>query len=323
MREAFSNSWNLSSIRTLREVGIGNTIRHLRKFGFDDRAMPVDPTLALGSVAISPLNLASGYSVFANGGFRVFPYFIERVEDASGEVLYPLAPGGPRVVCDDAANPIRDCDGEKVISCDGPDLLCKIIASQETPTEPVAPELVSEATDLYPEVRRAERVIPAQNAYLITDVMKDVVRFTSGALAGRELKRRDLAGKTGTTNDARDAWFAGFNTHIVATAWVGFDDSERPLGGREQGGVTAIPMWISYMFEALAGRPESAMERPPGIVEVRINPDTGKIASDANPNGRFELFRIGHLPEREPDSLYLGNGTEGAGSRPGTSEPIF
>jgi penicillin-binding protein 1A len=323
MREAFSNSWNLAAIRTLREVGIGNTIRHLRKFGFDERAMPVDHTLALGSGAISPLNLASGYAVLANGGFRVFPYFIERVEDANGEVLYPLPPGGPRVVCDDSANAIRDCDGAKVISCEGPELLCKIVASQEAPTEPVAPELADEATDLYPEVRRAERVVPAQNVYLITDVMKDVVRFTSGARAGRELKRRDLAGKTGTTNDARDAWFAGFNTDIVATSWVGFDDSARPLGGREQGGFTAIPMWISYMSEALAGRPESAMEQPPGIVEVRINPENGKVASDANPNGRFELFRVGHLPEREPDSLYLGNGTEGTARQPGSNEPIF
>jgi penicillin-binding protein 1A len=285
--------------------------------------MPVDHTLALGSGAISPLNLASGYAVLANGGFRVFPYFIERVEDANGEVLYPLPPGGPRVVCDDSANAIRDCDGAKVISCEGPELLCKIVASQEAPTEPVAPELADEATDLYPEVRRAERVVPAQNVYLITDVMKDVVRFTSGARAGRELKRRDLAGKTGTTNDARDAWFAGFNTDIVATSWVGFDDSARPLGGREQGGFTAIPMWISYMSEALAGRPESAMEQPPGIVEVRINPENGKVASDANPNGRFELFRVGHLPEREPDSLYLGNGTEGTARQPGSNEPIF
>jgi penicillin-binding protein 1A len=313
MREALNQSMNLAAIRTLREVGVGNTIRHLRRFGFDDRALPANATLALGSGVISPLNLAKGYAVFANGGHRVEPYFIERIEDASGDVLYPMRPAGPQVVC--FPGRIAAPDAEES---------CRDIGAQANRSRsfalPSTPELISSVTELYPEIRNAPRVVAPQNVYLITDVMKDVIRTGSGARAGRELSRADLAGKTGTTNGPRDAWFAGFNGDLVATAWVGFDD-DRSLGGNEQGGVTAIPTWISFMSEALAGRPQNAMARPPGIVEARINPENGKIASDANPNGRFELFRVGQLPEREADGLYRSNGQGPV--QPGSAEPIF
>ena len=126
-------------------------------------------------------------------------------------------------------------------------------------------------------------------------MLLDVVRYGSGNMARRELGRNDLAGKTGTTNDARDTWFVGFNANIVGAAWVGFDQF-RPLGVNEQGGRTRIPMWIAFMREALAGTPERLPKRPPGIVEIRINPENGLIANDRTPNTIFEKFDIDHLP---------------------------
>jgi penicillin-binding protein 1A len=315
LREAFNESMNLAAIRTLREVGMGNAIRHLRRFGFDANVLPSNLTLALGSGGISPLNLAKAYAVFANGGFEVTPYFIERIEDADGDVLYPLPPAGPMIVCVPHRG-IPDADP----GCDEGEE--NRAAPEGSGALPPRPALVSDITELYPDIRRARRVVSPQNVYLITDIMKDVVRTGSGARAGRALGRADLAGKTGTTNGPRDAWFAGFNADIVATVWVGFDDDERPLGGNEQGGVTAIPTWITFMAAALAGLPEHAIGRPPGIVEVRIDRDSGLIASDANPDAIFEMFRVESLPERESDAYrQLDDGSTPV--RTGAGEPIF
>ena len=316
LREALTESMNLAAIRTLFEVGIGNTLRHVRKFGFSPAALPQDPSLALGSGGVSPLELARGYAVFANGGHRVDTYFIDRIEDANGELLYPLAPGGPLVACEPETLPgVPDAPGEEEKS------LCVGEPEPDAADEDAEPELVADVTDLYPPIRRAPRVITPQNAYLMTDLMKDVIRRGSGRRA-RILSRTDLAGKTGTTNGPRDAWFSGFNGDIVATAWVGFNQ-DRPLGRTEQGGVTAIPIWITFMAEALAGRPEHEMRRPPGIVEVKINPETGLVASDSNPRGVFEKFRVGHLPARESDAQYTQSELEGAPGQPRSNEPIF
>jgi penicillin-binding protein 1A len=310
LREALNESMNQASIRALRAVGIGNALRHLRRFGFDEKALPANLALALGVGGISPLDLAKGYAVFANGGYAVEPYFIERIEDANGEILYPLRPAGPRVVC----VPLRGVEDAEE-GCGEHDAL-------PAGVQPEKPTLAARITDVYPEIRRAARVVSAQNVYLITDIMKDVVRTGSGRRA-QALARRDIAGKTGTTNGPRDAWFAGFNADIVAAAWVGFDDDERPLGRGEQGGVTAIPMWIGFMAEALDGLPEHSLERPPGIVEHRINKQTGLIASDYNPDAIFEKFAVGHLPGREPDGPYRGARDETQPLQSGGAEPIF
>jgi penicillin-binding protein 1A len=311
LREALNESMNQASIRALRDVGIGNAIRHLRKFGFDQQALPINLALALGVGGVSPLDLAKGYAVFANGGYSVAPYFIERIEDANGDLLYPARPAGPRVVC----VPLRDVP-DALEGCEEPE-------PSVSAALPEPPALAATIQDIYPEIRRAPRAVSAQNVYLITDIMKDVVR--SGYSGGRAqaLGRRDIAGKTGTTNGPRDAWFAGFNADVVATAWVGFDDDERPLGNGEQGGRTAIPMWIGFMAEALAGLPEHSLERPPGIVEQRINRQTGLIASDYNPDAIFEKFAVGHLPEREPDGPYRNVSDGSATPSTGPAEPIF
>ena len=154
-------------------------------------------------------------------------------------------------------------------------------------------------------------------------MLKDVVTRGSGTRA-LTLGRKDLAGKTGTTNEGRDTWFVGFNANLVGAAWVGFDQF-RPLGGTEQGGRTAIPMWIDFMREALAGTAERLPARPPGIVEYRINPTTGLIAGDGTFDSIFEKFDIDHLPDREENTGFvapLDALDPGAGARP-AGEPIF
>lgn len=295
LREALVQSLNLVSVRVIRRAGIGATIRHLRAFGFDDTALPANATLALGAGGIAPLDLVDGYATFANGGYNVDAYLIERIEDADGDVLYAARPS---LACQDCA--AADFEAG------------------------VAPALIESPIDLYPKLRIAKRVISAQNAYLITDMMQDVVRRGTGRAAYAALGREDVAGKTGTTNDRRDAWFAGFNADVVTAAWVGFDQ-ERSLGRYEQGARTALPMWIDFMAEALDGLSYHAMEQPPGIIDVRINPKSGLVAA-TNQGSIFEKFRIGHVPEREPDpaewhpDIFTDGGEAADGQGP---EPLF
>jgi penicillin-binding protein 1A len=276
LREALIKSMNSVTIRMLQTIGVPAARSHVKRFGFDDEAVPNDLTLALGSGAVAPVALAGAYSTFANGGYKVTPYFIDRVVTADGELLYETRP----LYCPDCNTPA------------------------ETPAqlEPKEPELVADAVELYPAQRAAPQVISPQNAYLIGDMMWDNVRRGSGARARAQLERNDLAGKTGTTNDGRDLWFVGFNANIVGASWVGFDQF-RPLGAYEQGSSAALPMWIGFMREALAGTAERRPKRPLGIVEYRINPESGKIADDRTPNTVFEKFDIDHLPEREVGSF--------------------
>lgn len=298
LRVALRESMNAVSIRLLQSIGVPAAVEHVKRFGFDSTAVPENLSLALGSGGVAPLDLVVGYAALANGGYKVSSYFIDRITTVDGEVLLASQPA----IC-------ADCN-----------------APPETPPPPIEPEepaLVSSVTELYPAQRAAPRAVSAQNAYLIADMLQDVVRAGTGNRARRELGRDDLAGKTGTTNEGRDTWFVGFNANLVGAAWVGFDQ-DRPLGGNEQGGVTAIPMWIGFMREALAATPERTPPRPPGIVEYRINPNTGLIASDEATDTIFEKFDIDHVPEREPDSalVQFDSLTPGAPSRP-TDQPIF
>jgi penicillin-binding protein 1A len=276
LREALYKSMNSVSIRILQSIGIPAALSHVKRFGFDDLAAPNDLSLALGAGGVPPLAVAAGYAAFANGGYKITPYFIDRVVTAEGEVLYETKP----LLCPDCNTP------------------------PETRAElaPVQPELVSDSTELYPQQRAAPRAISPQNAYLVADMLHGVVAGGTANLARRELERNDLGGKTGTTNEGRDTWFVGFNANLVGAAWVGFD-SNRPLGASEQGARTALPMWIAFMREALAGTAERRPLRPPGIVEYRINPSTGLIAPDGAPNTIFEKFDIDNVPAREESTF--------------------
>jgi penicillin-binding protein 1A len=291
LREALIESMNSVSVRILQGTGIPTALSHVKRFGFDEVAAPNDLSLALGSGNVAPLSIAAGYATFANGGYKVTPYFIDRVVTADGELLYETKP----LYCTECNTP------------------------PETPVQltPEEPELVADATELYPQQRAAPAIISPQNAYLIGDMLWDVVRRGTGARARSQLGRNDLAGKTGTTNEGRDTWFVGFNANVVGASWVGFDDF-RPLGGNEQGSSAALPMWIGFMREALARTAEQRPRRPLGIVEYRINPDSGLIARDGTPNTIFEKFDIDRLPERETGGFNapLDALDSGAGARP-------
>ena len=234
LREALVKSLNLVSVRIMVNMGVGPTVRHVRRFGFNNSALPRNPSLALGAGNLTPLQLAAAYSTFANGGYRVDDYLIQRIEDAEGNLLFEAEPA---IVC-------ADCEG-----------------SDQLWDEPREEKLIEEASELYPSAPIAPRVITAQNAYLINHMMRDVVRRGTGVRAYRELQREDIAGKTGTSNDRRDTWFSGFNGDLVATVWVGFDQ-ERSLGAGEQGGVTALPAWNLFMADALEGAEEKLLAAP-------------------------------------------------------------
>src|SRR5881227_1109939 len=291
LREALVRSRNLVSIRILKDLGVGTAIDYIARFGFEPRSMPHDLTLALGTLQATPLDVAAGYAVFANGGYRVAPYFIDRIEDGSGAVVWRAA---PRMVC-------AQCDEGGAQSVGAQPLRVSDPAHGEPaplPADQVAP-----------------RVISAQNAYLMSDMMADVIKRGTGRRA-LALGRSDIAGKTGTTNEAKDTWFNGFTRNLVATVWVGFDQ-ERPLGEAEEGARTALPIWMQFMREALKGVPEQARSMPDGLVTLRISPQTGTLVSAENPDGIPEVFMANHLPSGNTGAL--AQGPEGQAS----GEPIF
>jgi penicillin-binding protein 1A len=253
LRMALAKSKNMVSIRLLQSIGPGYAQDYLQKFGFEPKLHPAYLTMALGAGSVTPLQMAGAYATFANGGYRVKPWFVAKIVDNRGELLYEAKP--------------------EVAGSD------------------------------------AERVLDPRNAFLMTSMMKDVVR-SGTAVRAMSLGRGDLAGKTGTTNDHIDAWFAGFNPRVVAVAWIGFD-TPSPLGANETGGLAALPMWMTYAGRVLRGVPEADDEVPPGIVMANINPATGF----REPDGRsktIEYFYQESLP---------GIGEEGAVARDAARPP--
>jgi penicillin-binding protein 1A len=279
LREALVRSRNLVSIRVLSGMGISPAIEHIQQFGIPAESMPRNLSLALGSVNLTPLDIASAYAILANGGYRVDSYFIDRIYDATGATLYGADPLIACGVCEDEAEQAARAaeQNRRQIGADG---------RSETPA--------------FESLPYAAPAISRQNAWLVADMMRDVVRRGTGRRA-MELGRKDLSGKTGTTNDRRDAWFSGFNADLVATAWVGFDQ-ERPLGAREEGSRTALPMWIEFMREALDGVPDHVLPKPPGLVTARISPESGELARPGESGAIFETFRVGHVPELAQDT---------------------
>jgi penicillin-binding protein 1A len=284
---------NLVSVRLLLfETGIGNTVRHIAKFGFGEAALPRNGSLALGAGSASPLDLVQGYAVIANGGYGVKPYVIDAIYDSNGEAAYRA---DPLIVCPECLAEPDDTFRAKVSDDETTDGIDNDQTLQFSPevfleNRPDA----STAPELFGRVNAAARAITAQNAFLMQDMMRDVIRRGTGRRA-MAIGRRDLSGKTGTSNDFRDAWFAGFNGDLATVAWVGYDD-DLPLGPREEGSRTALPIWVEFMRAALKGVPEHQMAQPEGIVSVRIDRATGCPARAGQPNATFEYFREGHVP---------------------------
>lgn len=211
MQRALAVSKNVVSVRILKNIGAGYGRDYLPRFGFDQNKHPINLTLALGTGSVTPLQLAGAYAVFANGGYQVKPWLIDKVIDAKGTVLFQA---------NVAATPPED-----------------------------------------------QRVIDARNAFVTDSMLREVVRSGTGASATQKLARRDLAGKTGTTSDAVDGWFAGYAGNIVAVSWMGYDEP-KSLGGREFGATVALPIWIDAMRHALAGKPEFIRAVPENVINV-------------------------------------------------------
>jgi penicillin-binding protein 1A len=283
LREALSASRNLVSIRLLNAVGIEYVAEFAKRFGFVDERLPRDLSLALGTGVATPLEVVRGYGVFANGGFRVDPYLIDRVETPEGTVVMKA---NPATVC-------RQCEAVSTLTDS---------ASVEQPPAKIAP-----------------RVISADNAWMMNSMMQDVIKQGTAKRA-LAMKRRDIAGKTGTTNEQRDAWFSGFNARVATTVWMGFDQVQ-PLGKDETGARAALPMWIDYMSVALQGMEESTLPQPSDLVTVRIDPDTGKVARPDDEDAVSETFRTGDAPTRTTDDPDLGG--IGDGSAAGAPEQLF
>ncbi|MGI9272350.1 MAG: penicillin-binding protein 1A [Woeseiaceae bacterium] len=292
VREALVRSMNLVSVRLLLfESGIGNTVRHIEKFGFGDAALPRNGSLALGAGSASPLDIVQGYAVFANGGFGVKPYVVDSIYDATGEAQYRA---NPLIVCAECF--VEDDDGfiapiplEDIVDDESLEIAFDV-SLEHRPDASTDPKL-------FEIVNAAPRAISAQNAFLMQDMMRDVIRRGTGRRA-LAIGRRDLSGKTGTSNDFRDAWFGGFNADLATVVWVGYDD-DLPLGPGEEGSRTALPIWIEFMRIALRAAPEHQMPMPDGIVTVRIDSATGCPARAGQRNALFEMFREGHVPSCE------------------------
>ena len=288
MREALKRSMNLVSVRLLLfETGIGNAVRHIEKFGFGAAALPHNGSLALGAGAASPLDMAQGYATLANGGHAVKPYVIDAIYGPEGETLYRA---DPAIVCDECVPQepqfgVRDAAEEELTL----DEMIEI-ATVYQPDATTAPEL-------FEGINVAPQTVSPQNAFLVQDMMRDVVRAGTGRRA-MALGRNDLSGKTGTSNDRRDAWFGGFNADIATIVWVGYDD-DLPLARGEEGSRTALPIWVEFSRIALKGVPEHQMPMPDGIVSVLIDRESGCPARAGQRNVIFEVFREGQVPECE------------------------
>ncbi len=300
LREALYKSRNLISIRILRSLGINKAIDGIERFGFDGASLPRDLSLALGSHAVTPIEIASGYAILANGGYYIEPYLIDRIEDAQGNLIYQAAPLTVCRTCENTpSNPPSDAHDE--IVAPKPDPASPLTMTPQK-TEPQATQNsaskdhknMPEQPQVSLELPVAPRVIEPRVAYLIDSILKDVIKKGTGRRA-RVLKRSDIGGKTGTTNGPRDAWFSGYSPHMVSTAWLGFDQNLL-LGRGEYGGSAALPIWIDFMKTALAGKQEIINPQPEGIVMVRIDPKTGLRVGPEYTDAMFEIFRREYVP---------------------------
>lgn len=338
MRIALGKSKNVVSVRLLRAVGIDNVRQYMRQFGFELEDLPRDESLSLGTASITPIEIANGFSVFANGGYTVQPHFIERIEGQFGEYVWQ-------------ANPSTACP-----ECE----LGEGLTAQLNPTIENVPQPNEQSNSQLPP--QAQRVISEQNAFLVSEMMRTAVTGSgssrnktywqgTGWRANTLLRRKDMSGKTGTTNDARDTWFSGFTPELVATSWVGFDDMNRALGrttrnkylfnkvrtetgrspniignamvGGEDGSRVAQPAWIRFMQEALSNKPEVNKHIPDNIVTVRIDRTTGKLTNRTDHTSRFEYFMAGTEPQNYVEDHEIVDPVGETSAEPAPEDDIF
>jgi penicillin-binding protein 1A len=279
LRMGLVRSRNLVSIRVLEGVGIRETIDYLKRFGFEANSMPMGLSLALGTNLVTPLQLATAYATFANGGYLVEPYFIDHITDHDDQTIEHAIPTFACAPC--------------------------------TPQD-IAPYFHHNIGAIH----SAEKVISDDNAFLITNMLQDAIKRGTGR-AAQALKRSDLSGKTGTTNDHKDGWFSGYNSDIVATTWIGYDNNDS-LG--EYAAQTALPTWIDFMRVALRNKPEHTLPQPNDIVTVAIDPQSGLLARPGQKNAEIEYFPLDAVPVREATESGSGRDEQG---NPASPETLF
>nr|WP_240458257.1 PBP1A family penicillin-binding protein [Vibrio neptunius] len=308
LRIGLAQSKNVMAVRVLREVGLDETRQYLTRFGFDIDQVPRSETIALGAGSLTPMKMAQGYSVFANGGYYVEPHYISKVEGPFGNIEFKAT---PKTICR------QDCE----------------------PAQTVANEFQEQDVDPQQQPKYAPHVLSEQTAFLVREMMysniwgggnwRDGTGWNGTGWRAQALKRRDVGGKTGTTNDSKDAWYNGYGPGMVAVAWVGFDDHTRKLGrtkpnsnlgkeqisGAEAGAKTAQPAWVDFMHTALAGVPAQQKVIPPNIVRVRIDRNSGLLTNKFDSSSMFEYFLEGTEPtefvtDEITDSIYTSAESE-------------
>lgn len=303
LRRGLGQSKNVVSVRLVQDLGLTKVIKQLEKFGFNKKELPRNYSIALGSASITPLDLATGYAIIANGGFKIEPYIIERIEDAYGTVLYQAE---PKIVC-------RNC--------------AQLYAKQRTSDQLIATPTKEEQTSktcsisAVSEEQIAPSAISEETAFLTRELLNTAIWGGgswqhktgwngTGWRAMKALKRKDIGGKTGTTNDSKDAWFSGYLGNTVATSWVGFDNFNRNLGkasfnkglgknqvyGGEFGARTALPAWIEFMRDTALSQPVAPLNKPLNISSARIDRSTGLLTNKTDYTTRFEYFKRGTIP---------------------------
>nr|WP_308597776.1 penicillin-binding protein 1A [uncultured Haemophilus sp.] len=330
LRVGLGQSKNMIAIRALQTAGVGFTADFLQRFGFKRDQYFASEALALGAASFTPLEMARAYAVFDNGGFLIDPYLIEKIQDNTGKDLFIANPKIACITCNDIPviyGETKDkIDGFKdVAEVANPDNLKSAKGNSNTDTDegegdqqpdnvPDLPELqtsalndgsvdlMADAKDGAAKQEYAPRVISGELAFLIRSALNTAIygeqglswKGTSWRIA-QSIKRSDIGGKTGTTNSAKVAWYAGFGANLVTTTYVGFDDNKRVLGKGEAGAKTAMPAWVAYMKAALSDVPERQLALPPNIVEKTIDSNSGLLSEGG---GRKEYFIVGTEPKR-------------------------
>ena len=295
LRKALYKSRNLVSIRILREIGIKSAINYATRFGFKPQQLPRNLSLALGSASVPPIDVATAYASFANQGYQVKPYFIERIEDSLGKVLYQAQPTTVCPNCDyirhtDEVDLDQSEDTQTTVINNVAIVALDQALDQEDAQQNT--ELVRPVTHL----PIAPRIMDERVNYIMHTILQDVVKKGTARKA-KKLNRDDLAGKTGTTNDQKDAWFSGYVDAMVATAWVGFDQPAT-LGKNEFGSTAALPIWIDFMEIALKDVPQTQRQQPDDMVTIKIDEATGELARPGDASAVEEIFRAERTPKQ-------------------------
>lgn len=280
LRVALRHSINLVSIRLLQAIGVPAGIDYLERLGFNRSDIPVNATIALGTMSVTPLELVSKYAIIANGGFKIEPYFVSKITTPDEQLIYQAQP----------VRACRDCQPAQQDLDIDPELT-QPTTTATTDTAQTSAVVVDSGS----QSMTAPRVMSAETSYIMDNLLRDVAHQGTAANSN-VLKRQDTAGKTGTTNGAKDAWFSGYAGGLVASSWMGFDDHSRSLGRQEFGSHAALPIWIDFMADALKNRPEFNLTKPDNLDWVAIDADTGLAAYPGQTNVIKELIRKDQTP---------------------------